>query len=56
MSEVTEDWVAEEQADSCSYAHEAVEQLLKENMRLKQELVDLKFELTRLLSIMEEHD
>ena len=51
-----EDWVVEEQNDACSYAHDAVETLLKENMKLKDENVALKQEIARLLWMMEEHD
>lgn len=51
-----EEWVVEEKADACSYAHDAVETLLKENMKLKDENMDLKQEIARLLWMMEEHD
>ena len=56
MSDQPDDWVKEDQKDVCSYAHDAVEQLLKENMRLKEEILEVKHELKRLLWIMEEHD
>lgn len=51
-----EQWEVEEREDACSYAHDAVETLLKENMKLKDENVALKQEITRLLWMMEEHD
>jgi hypothetical protein len=51
-----EKWAEEEKADACSYAHDAVEALLKENMKLKDENADLKQEIARLLWMMEEHD
>jgi hypothetical protein len=47
-------WVEEEQNDACSYAHEAVEQLLKENMNLKEENQQLREQIDRLLLIAEE--
>lgn len=49
-------WVEEEKKDVCSYAHDAVEQLLKENMRLKDENTQLREQINRLLWIAEEHD
>lgn len=49
-------WVEEEKKDVCSYAHDAVEQLLKENMRLKDENTQLREQINRLLCIAEEHD
>lgn len=56
MNDAPEKWVEEERTDVCSYAHDAVETLLKENMRLKEEILEVKHELKRLLWIMEEHD
>ena len=52
----TPDWREEDRKDVCTYALDAVEQLMKENMRLTQEILDVKHELKRLLWIMEEHD
>jgi hypothetical protein len=54
--EMMDKWAVEEQNDACSYAHNAVESLLKENMKLKDENADLKQEIARLLWMMEEHD
>jgi len=51
-----ENWVVEESKDACSYAHDAVEQLLKENMRLKDENAELREQINRLLWMAEEHD
>lgn len=49
-------WLEEEKADACSYAHDAVEQLLRENMRLLEENKELREQITRLLWIAEQHD
>lgn len=51
-----EKWQEEERDDVCSYAHDAVEQLLKENMKLKEENTSLRAELKRLLWMIEERD
>lgn len=51
-----EKWQEEELNDVCSYAHDAVEQLLKENMKLKDENSGLKQEISKLLWMMEEKD
>lgn len=51
-----EKWAEEEEQDACSYAHDAVEQLLKENMRLKDENEQLREQINRLLWMAEEHD
>lgn len=51
-----EKWVEEERNDACSYAHDAVEQLLKENMRLKDENNELREQINRLLWMAQEHD
>jgi cell division septum initiation protein DivIVA len=49
-------WVEEEKQDVCSYAHDAVEQLLKENMRLKDENVQLREQITRLIELVKSND
>ena len=49
-------WVEEEKADVCSYAHDAVETLLKENMRLKDENKELREHIKQLLWMAEQHD
>lgn len=51
-----ERWVEEEKSDACSYAHDAVEQLLKTNMKLQEENRELKAQLKKLLWMMEEKD
>ena len=51
-----EEWIKEEQSDACSYAHDAVEQLLKENMKLKDENKELREQIKRLLWMAEQHD
>ena len=52
-----EGWHDAHKTDSvCEYAETALEQYMKENMRLKQEVADLKEQLTRLLWMMEEKD
>ena len=51
-----EKWAEEEKQDACSYAHDAVEQLLKENMKLKDENEQLREQINRLLWMAEEHD
>lgn len=52
-----ERWHDEAKTDSvCEYAETALEHYMKENMRLKQEIDDLKEQLTRLLWMMEEKD
>jgi predicted glycosyl hydrolase (DUF1957 family) len=54
--EMMERWVEEENADACSYAHDAVEQLLKTNMKLEDENRELKGQIKKLLWMMEEKD
>jgi hypothetical protein len=40
--------------DQCEYAHEAIEELLKRCMRLEEENKELKEQLTRALTLLEE--
>jgi len=49
-------WVEEEKKDVCSYAHDAVEQLLKENMHLKDENIQLREQITRLIKLVKSDD
>lgn len=49
-------WIDEEKADVCSYAHDAIEQLLRENMQLKDENKELLTQINRLLLIVEQND
>ena len=52
-----EGWHEEKQTDSvCEYAETALEHYMRENMKLKQEVADLKEQLSRLLWRMEEKD
>lgn len=46
-------WVEEEKQDVCSYAHDAVEQLFKENLRLKDENKELREQIKRLIELVE---
>jgi cell shape-determining protein MreC len=54
--EMMERWAEEERVDACSYAHDAVEQLLKNNMKLQEENRELKGQIKKLLWMMEEKD
>ena len=52
-----ENWHEEQQTDKvCEYAETALEHYMRENMKLKEEIVSLKEQIARLLWMMEEHD
>ena len=52
-----EKWHEENQTDNvCEYAETALEHYMLENMKLKEQIVDLKEQLSRLLWMMEIKD
>lgn len=51
-----ENWDTESQSDPCEYADTAIEQLLVQNMKLREENKELREQIKRLLWSIQEHD